>query len=387
MRAQAAAGAGAAALRRTTAGPSPARRPRHRPRRADRRAAPRDPARSRRRPPSDAAHRPAADDPAVGRTRELATIDRAWADAGAGPGGLVLVDGVGGIGKTRLLDATRDLAESTGGLVLRGRCHPAERSLFLQPYVDALRPVLLELLGRRARGSPPRTQSAVGAAAPRAGRGRGGGVPAPATAAIEAPSRLRRGRRGAAPARRARRPLLLAVDDLQDGGAATVDLLGYLAGRLAAERVLLVGAVRAEDAGDASPGSPTGRRRAARRAAPAAVEALASAAGLAAHAAAVMGRTAGHPLSVVEYLRALAAGEAGVPESLAAAVLARVARLDAARPAARPGRFGARTAGWTRGCSPTSSRSPRSRPCGCARSWPWSGCSIATAPPTSSPTT
>ena len=41
-------------------------------------------------------------------------------------------------------------------------------------------------------------------------------------------------------------PVLLTLDDLQDGGAATVDLLGYLAG-LAGSRVLLVGAVRAED--------------------------------------------------------------------------------------------------------------------------------------------
>ena len=42
--------------------------------------------------------------------------------------------------------------------------------------------------------------------------------------------------------------MLLTVDDLQDGGAASVDLLGYLAGRLAGAGVLLVGAVRAEDA-------------------------------------------------------------------------------------------------------------------------------------------
>ena len=81
----------------------------------------------------------------VGRESELATLDRLWSDAGAGVGHLVLVEGVGGIGKTRLLDATADLAEAGGGLVLRARCHPAERSLFLQPYVDALRPVLLGL--------------------------------------------------------------------------------------------------------------------------------------------------------------------------------------------------------------------------------------------------
>ena len=44
------------------------------------------------------------------------------------------------------------------------------------------------------------------------------------------------------------RPVLLTIDDLQDGGAATVDLLGYLAARLGESRVLVVAAVRAEDA-------------------------------------------------------------------------------------------------------------------------------------------
>ena len=45
----------------------------------------------------------------------------------------------------------------------------------------------------------------------------------------------------------AARPLVLVLDDLQDAGAATVDLLGYLARQLGTSRVLLVGAVRSED--------------------------------------------------------------------------------------------------------------------------------------------
>ncbi len=58
------------------------------------------------------------------------------------------------------------------------------------------------------------------------------------------------------------------------------------------------------------------------------MEALAAAAGLHDRAGEVMTRTAGHTLSVVESLRALASGETGVPASLAAVVLARVAGLD-----------------------------------------------------------
>ncbi len=81
----------------------------------------------------------------MGRDDELAAAQAAWAEVGADQDGhLLLVEGEAGIGKTRLLDAVADFAAATGGRVLRGRCHPAERSLFLQPYVDALRPALLD---------------------------------------------------------------------------------------------------------------------------------------------------------------------------------------------------------------------------------------------------
>ena len=81
----------------------------------------------------------------VGREPELARAELAWAARGTtGAPPLVLVEGEAGIGKTRFLDAVAELATATGGRVLRGRCHPAERSLFLQPFVDALRPVLLD---------------------------------------------------------------------------------------------------------------------------------------------------------------------------------------------------------------------------------------------------
>ncbi len=263
----------------------------------------------------------------VGRESELATVNRLWAEAGGGVGHLVLVEGVGGIGKTRLLDAAADLADSSGGLVLRARCHPAERSLFLQPYVDALRAPLLalgaaelaELLREHAvswvsllpelatlvdvQPQPP--------ASPAIARRRA----YDAVAAVL--GKLAR-----------RRPVLLALDDLQDGGAATVDLLGYLAGRLAGAGVLLLGAVRSEDESTVTRLGDRAIRIQLDSLPAAAVEALAAAAGLSAHANEVLARTAGHSLSVVESLRALAAGEAGVPESLAAAVQARVDRLQ-----------------------------------------------------------
>ena len=266
----------------------------------------------------------------VGREPELAQAERAWAGLGAaGARALVLVEGEAGIGKTRFLDAVADLAAATGGRVLRGRCHPAERSLFLQPFVDALRPAILDssppALAALVRDHVAAWVSLVPELAPVVADG----APLPADVDLQ-----RRQAYDAVVAVLRRlaldRPVLLTIDDLQDGGAATVDLLGYLAGRLGDARVLVVAAVRAEDAEVAA--RLADRATLVRLGAlpRSAVDALAAASGLAAHGEQVMARTAGHPLSVVEYLRALGQGDTGVPESLADAVLGRVARLDAA---------------------------------------------------------
>jgi DNA-binding SARP family transcriptional activator/tetratricopeptide (TPR) repeat protein len=264
----------------------------------------------------------------VGRESELAQVEREWSGLASTTGGrLLLVEGEAGIGKTRLLDAVADLAAATGGFVLRGRCHPAERSLFLQPFVDALRPALLEAspatLATLVRDHAAAWVSLVPDLA---------AVVTP-IAPLPADVDLQRRQAYDAVAALMRRlaldqPVLLTVDDLQDAGAATVDLLGYLAGHLGDSRVLLVAAVRAEDAqvtARVSDRAAVVRLGALPRSA---VDALAAAAGLAGQGEQVMARTAGHPLSVVEYLRALAQGDSGVPDSLADAVLSRVARLD-----------------------------------------------------------
>ncbi len=263
----------------------------------------------------------------VGRTSELETLDRLWADAGAGRGGLVLLEGEGGIGKTALLDTVAETAHGSGGQVLRGRCHPAERSLFLQPFVDALRPVLLRLgaaelarlLGEHAHPWVVMIPQ-LGALVP----------VDPAASATPAVERRRAFDAVASVLRglASRRPVLLVVDDLQDAGAASVDLLAYLAGQLAPEPVLLVGAVRSEDVSTLDRLAGRADRLSLGTLSPAAVELLASAAGLGDRADEVMARTRGHPLSVVEFLRVLATGAAGVPASLAEAVLARTARLE-----------------------------------------------------------
>jgi DNA-binding SARP family transcriptional activator/tetratricopeptide (TPR) repeat protein len=262
----------------------------------------------------------------VGRAAELRVLRSRWNAAAAGTGALVLLVGEAGIGKTRLAEELAALAASTGGTVLHARCHEAERSLFLQPVVDAVSAAVSGLppeVSRAAAGADaavlanlvPSAALVLGPAT--AGRS---SVQVERTRTFQAVTGFVRGlaRRG---------PVLLSLDDLHLAGRETIELLYYLARHCAASRVLVLATVRGEEGRDAiallgeaampievPPLSPD------------AVLRLAEAAGRADLAESIHRRTAGHALSVVETLRALAGGEPGVPKSLQAALLARVRR-------------------------------------------------------------
>ena len=76
--------------------------------------------------------------PYVGRERELETLRECWQAAGAGEGGLVLVVGEPGIGKTRLVNELADrVVLPAGGVVLTGGCHDGD-VVANAPFVEAL---------------------------------------------------------------------------------------------------------------------------------------------------------------------------------------------------------------------------------------------------------
>jgi DNA-binding SARP family transcriptional activator/tetratricopeptide (TPR) repeat protein len=76
----------------------------------------------------------------VGRKAEQRALAEAVSDARAGrPGGLVLLVGEPGLGKSRLLGHLAGLVESAGGRVLTGRAFEAEMVRPYGPWVDALR--------------------------------------------------------------------------------------------------------------------------------------------------------------------------------------------------------------------------------------------------------
>jgi MoxR-like ATPase len=59
----------------------------------------------------------------VGRQEEASRLQAALAAAGSGQGGLVLVTGEAGVGKSRLVRETARLAGLRGFVVLAGRIH------------------------------------------------------------------------------------------------------------------------------------------------------------------------------------------------------------------------------------------------------------------------
>jgi DNA-binding SARP family transcriptional activator len=266
----------------------------------------------------------------VGREAELGELAAAWAAATGRRPGLVLVTGEAGIGKTRLVQEAAELARSTGGLVAQARCYEAERSLFLQPLAEAVRAVALAL-------PPARLAAAAGSAAhplaelvPEIRRVLD--LPPYDRAAPELERRrsfeaVTAFARGLA----AQQPLLLAVDDLHQAGASTLELLHFLVRRLAGDRLLVVATVRAEEGAEALAAlAGAGRVLELGPLPPPAVAELARRYGVAGLAAPVLERTRGHTLFAVEALRAAAEsdrqGPAGVPASLRDAVLARVRR-------------------------------------------------------------
>jgi DNA-binding SARP family transcriptional activator len=262
----------------------------------------------------------------TGRDRELGILRAAWVRAAEREASLVLIIGEAGIGKTTLAEVLEGEAASHGGTVIRARCYETERSLFLQPFVEALTPVITRMAGPSLRdllgAHGPAAASLLPAAADVLGaapRGRGT-AQLERRRAFEAVAALLRGLAD-------RDPVLLVVDDLQYAGQSTIELLHYLGRQLAGSRTLLVTTVRAEHIAEIGPAlDPVAERLELGPLEQAAVEQLARDAGQAALAADILTRTRGHTLFVVEVLRALRSGESGVPASLRSAVEARVQR-------------------------------------------------------------
>jgi DNA-binding SARP family transcriptional activator/energy-coupling factor transporter ATP-binding protein EcfA2 len=276
-------------------------------------------------------HRPVGGD-LVGRREELGALRSAWAEVISGRAGLVLVTGAAGIGKSRLVAELAGLVVSTGGLVAAGRCYEAERSLFLQPLLEAvractarLRPEVVRELAEGWSGTLIELMPSLGPllgpvdyqrAAPELEHHR----------ALEATTALLE-------RLAARQPLLLMLEDLQHAGTSTLEAVHFLSRRLATSRMLLAATVSSERSAEALAAlGDLGRTIELGPLSAAEVAELAARMGVGDRAAAVFESTGGHAAFVLETLRLLRdAGDepdtAAISGSLHAVVLRRVRQV------------------------------------------------------------
>lgn len=264
----------------------------------------------------------------AGREDELAHLGAAWEQACRHRGGCVVLAGEPGVGKSRLLEELAAIADRTGGTVLSGRSFDGERSLFAQPVVDALGTVVTAVPAQRIRRAAAGAGH-LGRLVPQLAPFTGAPPASPASVAVEwAQSSAAVASFLRALAREG--PVLVTVDDLQRAGRSTLELLHHLARHLAGEQVLVAVAVRTGEGTDAldllADVATTVRLGPLTQGA---VSLLAGRAGHSSRAAEVIRRTGGHPLFVVEVLRALSRGDSGLPASLQTAVVDRVARTGA----------------------------------------------------------
>lgn len=174
----------------------------------------------------------------VGRAVELTRLREAWDAATAGTGGVLFLVGEAGIGKTRLARAIAADAGRSGRRVLWGRAVKAQASAAYRPLAEAL-------------------SSAV-----RAGAGPDVGMLGPFRAAlarlvsewhVDDAAPLDESLVGVAEAvlrflaaSAGNRGVLLVLEDLQWADPETLTIVQYLADNVAADRVLCVATLRAE---------------------------------------------------------------------------------------------------------------------------------------------
>jgi predicted ATPase len=293
--------------------------------------------------------------PFVGRQAELAALTADLDAAAGGPGGVVLLAGEPGIGKTRLAEELAAKATARGALVLWGRCWEGEGAPAFWPWIQLVR-------GYVQASDPAALRHDVGAGAADiaqlvpAVRDLVPDLPAPPPTEPEAARfRLFDSLAGFLRAAAARRPLLLVLDDLHWADVPSLALLRFVGRELEGAGLLVVGIYRhAEvDGGQALLGTIADltRGRGCRRlllggldqrdvaSFVALVAGVAPPPGL---AAAVYRRTDGNPFFVTEVVRLLASkggldpGHAGspwvaaggLPEGVKAVVAERLARLS-----------------------------------------------------------
>ncbi len=190
--------------------------------------------------------------PLVGRELEMAFLRDRYEEARAGHGGLILVHGEAGMGKTRLVEEAANHLRWQGVRVLWGRCYEFERLLPYQPVGEALQMVLSTIALSELANLPSWILAELARLVPELSE-KIPGLEASATVPLdreqmhlfESVARFldRLSAEGA---------LVLILEDLHWATESTLQMVHYLARNLANHPVLIVGTLRPEAVGPLS---------------------------------------------------------------------------------------------------------------------------------------
>jgi len=181
------------------------------------------------------------------REEELARVDALITAARAGRGGVLLITGSAGIGKTVLLEAARERAGQAGMRVLAGRGGELEGGFSFGLARQLFEPLLV---GASAAGREALLAGAAGRALIALEDFRGQVGPVPLDEESEPPFAVMHGLYWLAVNASAAGPLLVAVDDLHWADQASLRFVLYLADRLAGLPVALALSWRTAGIGD-----------------------------------------------------------------------------------------------------------------------------------------
>ncbi|HEU5304223.1 MAG TPA: AAA family ATPase [Gemmatimonadales bacterium] len=164
----------------------------------------------------------------IGREEEWQTLVRAWKVVARGHGGIVMIEGEAGVGKSRLAEELLRWAVAQGAGVLRGRGYDVRAGIPFEPVVEILRDAL-DAPG--LAGTAPEWLTEVARLVPEL-RQRFQSLPEPAVPADSAEGwRLFEGVAQAVLALAAERPLVISLDDLQWCDNDSCNLLRFLVRR------------------------------------------------------------------------------------------------------------------------------------------------------------
>lgn len=183
--------------------------------------------------------------PIVGREHELELLEQLRIHAARGEGGVLLLSGDSGIGKTRLVSELARHTQESGWQVLLGRAYALENAIPYAPFADACEPALLAMDGnvllRLTRGDRAVTTALAPALATSQSAAQGG-TDSRAIGANTAEQyvRLHAGIMQLFVRLSERQPLLLVLENLQWADTSSIELLHMLARQVAPHRILLV---------------------------------------------------------------------------------------------------------------------------------------------------